>query len=98
MREVARYTGPMQPLVTARLLLRPWRDSDRAPLAAITGDAHTMRFFAAPRSPEQSDAWLARTQAHFQRHGFGIWAVELRETADLIGFVGLSTIPDDLPT
>ncbi len=86
----------MPDLTTPRLILRPWRDTDRAPLAAITADAHTMRFFGITRSPAQSDAWMERTQAHIDRHGFGIWAVE-RPGTGLIGFVGLSTIPPELP-
>ena len=86
----------MPDLITARLILRRWRDSDRAPLAAITGDKQTMRFFNVVRSPAQSDAWIHRTQAHIDRHGFGIWAAELPGTG-LIGFVGLSTIPPELP-
>ncbi len=86
----------MPDLITPRLVLRPWRDTDRAPLAAITGDPHTMRFFAAVRTPAQSDAWMDRTQAHIDRNGFGIWAAELPGTG-LIGFVGLSTIPPHLP-
>ena len=86
----------MPDLTTPRLILRAWRDADRAPLAAITGDAQTMRFFNIVRSPAQSDAWMARTQAHIDRHGFGIWAVEVPGSG-LIGFVGLSTIPAELP-
>jgi ribosomal-protein-alanine N-acetyltransferase len=84
------------PLTTPRLILRPWREADRAPLAAITGDPYTMRFFAAVRTPAQSDAWMDRTQAHIDRHGYGVWAAELPGTG-LIGFVGLSAIPSDLP-
>lgn len=84
------------PLTTPRLILRSWRDADRAPLAAITGDAHTMRFFAAVRTPAQSAAWMERTQAHIDRLGYGVWAAELPGTG-LIGFVGLSAIPSDLP-
>lgn len=83
-------------LTTARLILRPWRAADRAPLAAITGDPHAMRYFTITRTPAQSDAWMARTQLHFDRHGFGIWAAE-RPGSGLIGFVGLSTIPPNLP-
>ena len=86
----------MPDLATPRLTLRPWRNSDRRPLAAITGDARTMRYFAIVRTPAQSDAWMERTQAHIDRHGFGIWAVELAG-AGLIGFVGLSIIPPELP-
>jgi ribosomal-protein-alanine N-acetyltransferase len=94
-RAKAGYSRAM-PLTTPRLILRPWRDADRTPLAAITGHARTMRFFAAVRSPAQSDAWMDRTQAHIARHGFGVWAVELRG-GGLIGFVGITTIPSDLP-
>jgi len=83
-------------LQTQRLLLRPWCETDRAPLAAITSDARTMRFFGMVRGGAQSDAWMDRTQAHIDRHGFGIWAVEA-DGEGLIGFVGLSTIPDYLP-
>ncbi len=86
----------MPEIITPRLILRPWRDADRAPLAAITGDPHTMRFFGITRTPAQSDAWMDRTQAHIDRNGFGIWATELPDTG-LIGFVGLSTIPLHLP-
>lgn len=87
----------MSELRTPRLILRPWRDADRAPLAALTGDPATMHSFRVTRSPAQSDAWLARTIAHFARHGYGLWAVEAPGIADLIGFVGLNTIADDIP-
>jgi ribosomal-protein-alanine N-acetyltransferase len=82
---------------TERLILRPWRTQDLEPVAAITADPEVMRFFHLTRSREQSDAWVARTQAHIDRHGFGIWAVEAPGVAPLIGFVGLSTVPDELP-
>ena len=90
------WTKVHMPLTTPRLILRCWRDADRAPLAAITSDPHTMRFFALTRSRAQSDAWMERTQAHIDRCGFGVWAAELIGIG-LIGFVGLSTIPADLP-
>lgn len=82
---------------TGRLVLRPWREADRAPLAAITGDPVVMRYFGMVRTPAQSDAWMDRAQAHIDRNGFGIWAVEAPGVADLIGFVGLSTIPPSIP-
>ncbi len=85
-------------LTTPRLLLRPWRDDDREPVAAITGDPDVMRYFLRGRDRAQSDAWVARVRAHFDRHGFGIWAVEAPGVAPLIGFVGLSTVPDNIPS
>jgi ribosomal-protein-alanine N-acetyltransferase len=85
-------------LTTPRLLLRPWRDADLEPLAAMTGDPVVMRYFGITRDRAQSDAWAARARAHHDRHGFGIWVVELPGVAPFIGFVGLSTVPPDFPT
>jgi RimJ/RimL family protein N-acetyltransferase len=84
-------------LTTERLILRPWRESDLEPVAAITADPQVMRFFHLTRTRDQSDAWVARAQSHIDRTGFGIWAVEAPGVAPLIGFVGLSTVPDILP-
>ena len=83
-------------LRTERLVLRPWRDADLAPCAAMTADPEVMRFFASTRDRAQSDAWVARTQARWEREGFGIWAVEAPGVAEFIGFVGLSRVPADM--
>ncbi len=84
-------------ITTKRLILRPWRESDLEPVAAITADPEVMRFFHLTRSRAQSDAWVARAQARIERTGFGIWAVEAPGVAPLIGFVGLNTVPEDIP-
>ncbi|MFO1159535.1 MAG: GNAT family N-acetyltransferase [Reyranellaceae bacterium] len=38
-----------------------------------------------------------RIEAHFDKHGFGLWAVELRDGAPFIGFTGLSVPGFDAP-
>ncbi len=78
---------------TARLLLRAWRDQDRAPFARMNADQRVMEFFPSVLSREQSDALADRSGRHFRDHGFGWWAVELRETGEFIGMTGLS-IPE----
>lgn len=78
-------------LRTDRLLLRPWREADLAPFAAINADPEVMAHFPAPLDRAASDATVARIRAHFDRHGFGLWAVEVPGAAAFIGFVGLST-------
>jgi RimJ/RimL family protein N-acetyltransferase len=85
-------------LTPPRLILREWRDEDLVPLAAMTSDAEVMRFFTEIRPRARSDAWAARVRAHFEQHGFGIWAVEAPGVADFVGFVGLSTVAPDFPT
>lgn len=78
-------------LRTARLLLRRWLPSDREPFAALNADPRVMERFPALLSPEESDALSARIEAHFEQHGFGLWAVEIVGVAPFAGFIGLST-------
>jgi RimJ/RimL family protein N-acetyltransferase len=80
-------------LTTERLILRPWRDEDLAPLFAINGDPESMRYFAASMNRAESDAWAARMRAHFADHGWGFWVVEEAATGEFVGVVGLMTIP-----
>ena len=80
---------------TERLLLRRWRDSDREPWAALCADPVVMRHFPAPLSREQADAMIDRLDAHFDEHGFGLWAVERIQEGDFIGFVGLHRLTYD---
>jgi RimJ/RimL family protein N-acetyltransferase len=84
-------------LKTERLLLRRWRDSDRLPFQQMNADPRVMEFFPAGLSPAESDALIDRAQAHFDRHGFGPFAVELLENQFFIGFIGLSIPNFDAP-
>lgn len=77
-------------LSTPRLLLRSWRPEDRAPFGAMNGDPVVMRYFPSLLTEAETDAMLARNQAHFVRHGFGLWATELVATGEFIGFIGLA--------
>ena len=74
---------------TSRLLLRRWRESDREPFANLNADPLVMKHFPSVLSREESDAGVDRVEAHFQQHGFGVWAVELPDEAPFIGFIGL---------
>lgn len=78
---------------TDRLLLRPWRDADLPAFAAIGADPEVMEFFSGMLDRAGSDRLAARIRGHFERQGFGLWAVEVPGVADFIGFVGL-WIPD----
>jgi RimJ/RimL family protein N-acetyltransferase len=84
-------------LVTERLILRPWRDSDRAPFAAMNADPIVMTYFASTMTPEESDASLARFQAAYDRDGFGFLVAELRSTGEFAGIIGAQTMRDVIP-
>ena len=46
-------------------------------------------FLPTPLSREESDAFVARVEAHFEKHGFGLWAIEVSEDNRFAGYVGL---------
>jgi len=85
----------MEPVTlrTARLILRPWRDDDLAPLFAINGNPESMRYFAAAMTRAESDAWAARIRGHFAVYGWGFWVAAEAATGDFVGVVGLLTVP-----
>ena len=82
---------------TERLIMRRWRDSDRAPFAELNGDAETMEFFPSTMDRAASDAFVHRIEARFDLQGYGLWALELASTAEFVGFTGLNVIPDAVP-
>ena len=77
-------------LETERLLLRRWRSSDEEPFAALNGDREVMEHFPSVLTRAESDAMIADLEARFERQGYGLWAVEVRATGEMIGFVGLN--------
>ena len=80
-------------LTTGRLLLRHWRDDDRAPFAAMNADPRVMEHFPAPLSRLESDALIEEFEARFDPRGFGLWALERRNDGTFIGFTGLAAVP-----
>ena len=83
---------PLMKLSTERLLLRPWLASDREPFALLNARPTVMEHLPAALSRAESDAMIVRMEAHFDRHGFGAWAVEIPKVTPFAGFLGL-TVP-----
>ena len=77
---------------TDRLLLRRWRATDLDPFAALNADPSVMEHLPAPLDRAATAALIRRIEGHFDVHGFGLWAVELKRDASLAGFVGLSVV------
>jgi RimJ/RimL family protein N-acetyltransferase len=73
-----------------RLLLRQWRDEDRAPFAALNADPVVMEHFPSTMTREASDAFVDFNVAALAERGWGLWAVEVADTEAFIGFVGLN--------
>jgi RimJ/RimL family protein N-acetyltransferase len=81
------------PLKTERLVIRPYRDDDATSLHEVFGSPDVMRWTASPPSRDVAETAqrLARTLAFTARQpsGLGLWALDLNETAQFLGQVGL---------
>jgi len=75
---------------TERLLLRAWRESDRAPFAALNADPQVMEWFPKTLTRAESDRIADTIERLMDEQGWGLWAVEVPGVADFIGFVGLN--------
>jgi RimJ/RimL family protein N-acetyltransferase len=73
-----------------RLLLRRWKEGDREPFYRLNSDARVMEFFPECLTRAQSDSLVERINEHFKKHGFGLFAAELRDEQTFIGFVGVA--------
>ncbi len=56
----------------------------------LNADPMVMEYFPDRLSRSESDELIARIEAGFATHGFGLWALELRATGEFVGFTGLA--------
>lgn len=99
-RGVARGQGPRLGRVilsTERLDLRRLRGDDVDALHRALGDPVSMAAYEHGFSRDETQDWITRQQQHYERDGFGLWAVMLRESGEVIGDCGITTqhIEDD---
>lgn len=78
------------PIVTERLLLRPYVISDVAEIHAVLyADANAMRFIGGAVSLHETHRYVARYIAHQVSAGYSFWAVVDRRTGAIVGEAGL---------
>lgn len=81
---------------TPRLILRAFREADLADFAEVNGDPRVHAWLGGPIDRAASDAIAVRINTHIARHGFGLWAAELKAAGRVAGFIGLAHV-EDLP-
>lgn len=77
-------------LETERLYLREIKQSDLNSLSKILQDEETMYAYNGAFSDDETQQWLDKQIARYKKYGFGLWAVILKETDEMIGQCGLS--------
>ncbi len=80
-------------LETERLYFREMEQADFDALCQILQDEETMYAYEGAFSDAEVQEWLDRQISRYQKWGFGLWAVVLKETDTLIGQCGLTMQP-----
>lgn len=80
-------------LETKRLYLREMTQADFKALCKILQDEETMQAYEGAFSDQETQEWLNRQIARYGKWGFGLWAVVLKETDEMIGQCGLTMQP-----
>ncbi len=77
-------------LETERLYLREMKQSDFNSLCKILQDEDTMYAYEGAFSDEEVQEWLDKQIYRYRKWGFGLWAIVLKETHEMIGQCGLT--------
>lgn len=80
-------------LETERLNLREMNQADFNSLCSILQDEETMYAYEGAFSDSEVQEWLDRQLSRYQKWNFGLWAVILKETDEMIGQCGLTMQP-----
>lgn len=77
-------------LRTRRLLLREMTEGDISDLEEMLLDPEVMYAYPHTFTKEDVENRLARQQQRYRQDGFGLWAVVLRSTGEMVGQAGLT--------
>lgn len=79
-------------LETKRLIIRVFEESDLDALSTINRDPLVMEYFPALEKREETRNAILRVREHHRKYGYSLYAVELKQTHELIGFVGIKNV------
>ena len=92
-KEKAVFTEVIMVLETERLYFREMNQSDFNSLCKTLQDEDTMYAYEGAFSDKEVQEWLDRQISRYQKWNFGLWAVILKETDEMIGQCGLTMQP-----
>lgn len=75
---------------TKRLILRTWEKEDNEPYYQINQDKKVTEFLLGALSMEQVNEFITAKNQQYNTRGYTCWAAILKETNQLIGFIGLN--------
>lgn len=70
--------------------MREFTLNDFNALYEIMSDVETMQHYPKPFDEQRVKGWIEWNLRNYRQYGFGLWAVVLKETGELIGDCGLT--------
>ena len=77
-------------LETDRLIVREYAAEDFAALFEIVSDRETMQHYPAQLDEDKTRRWIQWNLDNYNKYGFGLWALVLKETGEFIGDCGIT--------
>ena len=77
-------------LETERLFLREMNMDDHDALYEVLADTDNMRHYPYTFDEDRVRDWIERNMRRYSEYGFGLWAVCLKDTGEVIGDCGLT--------
>ena len=77
-------------LETDRLILREMSMDDYDALHTVLADPVIMRHYPYAFDEQRVRSWIERNMNRYRENGFGLWAVCLKDTGEMIGDCGLT--------
>jgi RimJ/RimL family protein N-acetyltransferase len=88
MKEIGKTLSPV--IETERLFLREMNMNDYDALYQVLADSEIMRHYPYAFDESRVRNWIDRNMNRYRENGFGLWAVCLKETGEMIGDCGLT--------
>ena len=88
--EESEAMGMKRILETGRLMLREMTPDDFDALYAVLADADIMQHYPYAFDEARVRGWIERNMERYRKDGFGLWAVILKKTGEMIGDCGLT--------
>ncbi len=91
---------PIPTLQTVQVTLRPWNLEDAPRLLEIMQEAEIFKYFppSTPPTLEKAERYISHQLSHWQKYGYGHWAVTTPAEGQVVGWDGLEFLPETQET
>ncbi|MBS1626408.1 MAG: GNAT family N-acetyltransferase [Bacteroidetes bacterium] len=73
---------------TERLIVRDWKPTDTSTFIAMNQNSKIMQYFPYILNTKDSLLFLDKIEQHFKKYGYGLFALERKDTNEFIGYTG----------